>query len=160
MDGKKKFFLLGVIIICVAIFLVLTIINYQKEENPTSKSPKTTKLLETEGPEVTETNKLQTVKEYEEIIRNFYQAKNFAIEKGEDSFLNDFLEKGNEYTNKVLSDVKNKNKVSYKVIIFKEVKNINENVITILVEIDGKNVLFKIKDVKGKNYLIIDEKIN
>lgn len=159
MDGKKKIFLIAVIIICVTIFFVLTIINYQKEDQPTSKSPTPdkTKIIKTEP---TETNKLQSGKEYEEIIRNFYQAKNFAIETGDDSFLKEFLEEGSEYTNKVLSDVKNKNKASYKVLIFKEVKSVEGNVTTISIEIDSKNVIFKIKDVKDRNYLIIDEKIN
>ncbi len=129
----------------------------KKEVKATNSStPKRTKNIET-----TATAKKEAPlsgKQYEDLINSFTQAKNFAIEKGEDSFLKDVLEKGSSFETKVLDDVKNKNKINEGYLSFDKVENISGKIHTVKFKTaNGQEKTFEIKNKDGK-YLIVDEK--
>lgn len=153
------------ILICILIIFILLLVN----DNRNNNEPIDTTIINTNTPiEISESpiksiiDKQLSSSEYEEIIRGYYDSKNYAIESGENNFLNDFLEEGSNFKEKVLEEIRTKNKVKYSMVVFKGVKNIKGNVHTILVEVYDKDkkrdVTFKIRSRKGSSYLILDEK--
>lgn len=91
----RKYASLIVLVVVLAVFIALLIHdNFNKKDiNTKIKKPKITEITNND---ITNDKPLSE-KEYEEIIRSFIEAKNFAIEKGENTFLNDFLEKSSRF---------------------------------------------------------------
>jgi len=157
------------LLVCILIIFVLLLVNDKKQGNEpvdTNTIVNTKTPIKSDESPISETmnedNKQLSSSEYEEIIRGYYDSKNYAIDNGENTFLNDFLEEGSKFKEKVLEEVKTKNKTKYSMVVFKEVKNIEGNVHTILVEVYDKDkkrdVIFKIKSRKGSSYVILNEK--
>jgi hypothetical protein len=151
---KKHGSLIG--LICFLILMIVLVVTDDKGEKIKGKDNEPKKSVK----EVNNDNPMER-KNYEDIIRNFYEAKNHAIETNEKVFLDHFLEKGGRYTKKVMDDVERKNKAKYEAIIFKEIKSVKKNIHTVVMEVvngsEKKDVIFKIKSQKGSYYLIIGE---
>jgi Flp pilus assembly protein TadG len=121
-----------------------------KAVSSTPKSAKTEKTVKNDKP--------LSGKQYEDLVNSFIQAKNYAIEKHEDSFLKDVLEKGSNFKTKILDDVKGQNKANYGNVSFDKVENINGKIHTVKFKTtNGEEKTFEIKNKDGK-YLIIGEK--
>jgi len=155
----KKYASLIVLAIVLAAFIALLIhdnLNNKKDSDTKPTKPVITESTNTKK-DIQNDNPLST-KEYEEIMRNFIDAKNFAIEKGNKTFLEDFLEKGSKFEGEILEDVKRQNKANYGYVVFEKVENIKGKVHTVKFKTsNGEEKIFKIKSRNG-NYLILDEK--
>jgi hypothetical protein len=158
---KSNIIMLFIVLI---VFGVISVVSYINQEDETKKiepkeTEKTNDVIKTKAPGK-ENDKPLSGKQYETILKNFYEAKNFAIDESDTTFLNDFLEKDNNYTSEILNEVKGKKKMIYKVIIFKEVINIKKNVHTVKFEIlngdEKKEKIYMIK--RDSNFLIVGER--
>ena len=142
------------------IFVVLLVLDKNGDENLPSISSSPT--IDVDNFVVATPLKGQlSAMEYEDIIRTFYDSKNFAIKTQEKSFLKGYLKEGSEFEKKILEDVKKGIKSEFDILEFKGVEKIEKGIHIIKMRIykDNKEreAIFKIKDMKDK-YCIIYEK--
>ncbi|MBN1469883.1 MAG: hypothetical protein JW924_14235 [Fusobacteriaceae bacterium] len=151
----KKYSTIIILLLVLILFIVIIIKdNLENKENPEQTSkPTVTNTVEEDDKELTSL-------QYEQIIKGFLDSLNFAIEKQENSFLEQYLEVGSKFEERILKQVETKNKTEFEIVFFKSLKNIKGKIHTVEFELvkDNKTriIIYKIKHADGK-FFVIDE---